>query len=376
MPVDRLALQLIKYREREKLDHTHLLYSHRPQLDPERAAIMRWPLIRRQGQNPQSRYFGRVEFAHRLIEGFEKLQAETDPGRAAVLIGDYDLPRESVPTELLNSAKVWEALLDKMPMTAMIRNLATMTRVGVLGPMSAGTWKVLAELDNPERIRKARVHPIAILMALKTYAEGHGERGRHTWVPVQQIVAALDEAFYTAFDNVESTGKNWMLALDVSGSMGSGRVGGVNLTPAEAVAALSLVTAKVEPKSWIFGFANTFRELGISPGMRLDQVLRRTRERAFGSTDCAQPMIHAREHGLEVDVFVVMTDNETWAGAMHPVQALDLYKRDTGRDAKLVVMGMTATGFSIAHPNRNDMLDMVGFDTAVPPLAREFALAA
>ncbi len=34
----------------------------------------------------------------------------------------------------------------------------------------------------------------------------------------------------------------------------------------------------------------------------------------MGSTDCAQPMIYARQKKLEVDVFIVYTDNETWAG--------------------------------------------------------------
>lgn len=375
LPIDRLALQLIKYRSREGLDQTHLLYSHRPRLDAERSALMRWPLIRRQSGNPQSAYFGKVEFPHRLIEGFEKLQAETDSKRAAVLIRDYNLPREALPTELLNSAEVWEALLPGMPMNAMIRNLATMTRVGVLSDLSSGTLKVLAELDNAERIRKARVHPIALLMALKTYAEGHGDRGRHRWTPVRQIVDALDEAFYTAFDNVEPTGKNWMLALDVSGSMSMGRVGGVNLTPAEAVAALSLVTARVEKASLIFGFADTFRDLGISPRMRLDQVVRRTAGMAFGATDCAQPMIYAERNRIPVDIFFVKTDNETWAEQIHPTQALDSYNRRMGRNARLIVMGMTATEFSIADPSRRDMMDVVGFDTAVPSLVREFALS-
>ena len=71
-------------------------------------------------------------------------------------------------------------------------------------------------------MRKARVHPIALLSALRTYAAGRGVRGKHTWTPVGQIVDALDAAFYTAFENVEPTGKRLLLALDVSGSMTSG----------------------------------------------------------------------------------------------------------------------------------------------------------
>ena len=92
-------------------------------------------------------------------------------------------------------------------MTAMIRNLATMTRVGVLAPGSDGTAKVVARLGDGERIRRARVHPIALLAALRTYAAGRGARGRGEWSPVREVVDALDAAFYTAFGNVEPTGQ-------------------------------------------------------------------------------------------------------------------------------------------------------------------------
>ena len=68
------------------------------------------------------------------------------------MIRDYNLPREAVPTHWLAQREVWAALLDSdMPMTAMIRNLATMTRVGLLTPMSEAAAKVTAELINRER---------------------------------------------------------------------------------------------------------------------------------------------------------------------------------------------------------------------------------
>ena len=107
-------------------------------------------------------------------------------------------------------------------MTALIRNLATMTRVGVLAPGSDGTAKVVAQLGDAERIRRARVHPIAVLAALRTYASGRGVRGRSEWNPVREVVDALDAAFYAAFGNVEPAGKRLLLALDVSGSMTCG----------------------------------------------------------------------------------------------------------------------------------------------------------
>lgn len=59
------------------------------------------------------------------------MQTTEDAQTAADLIHNSGLVREYVPSQLLNDAIVWSALLDKMPMTAMIRNLAKMTTVGL-----------------------------------------------------------------------------------------------------------------------------------------------------------------------------------------------------------------------------------------------------
>jgi 60 kDa SS-A/Ro ribonucleoprotein len=74
-----------------------------------------------------------------------------------------------------------------------------------------------------------------------------------------------------------------------------------------------------------------------------------------------------------VDTFIVYTDDETWYGDMHPHQALEQYRQKTGIPAKLVSVGMTSNGFTIANPNDAGMLDVVGFDTAVPVVISNFA---
>ena len=274
-----------------------------------------------------------------------------------------------------------------MPMTALIRNLATMTRVGVIAPGSDGTARAVAQLGDAERIRAARVHPIALLAALRTYASGRGARGRGEWAPVREVVDALDAAFYVAFDNVEPAGTRLLLALDVSGSMGWGAVAGVpSLTPRDASAALALVTAATEERYEIVGFMRR-----CAPARDLSAtVSRRSRSAAsaaggrvqtvsdlpFGGTDTALPMLYARAKEREVDTFVIYTDSETWAGDVHPVQALRDYRRASGIDARLVVVGMVSNGFSIADPGDPGMLDVVGFDTATPQLISDFARGA
>ncbi len=365
--VGELAYQAVKYRQREGWTHADLLrLSHPKAPSAAHRELYAWIV---DGVVPEGGE------ALKQIQGFEELQKATDAAQAARLIVEHRLPWETVPTELRSSPQVWAALLQEMPLTAMIRNLATMTRVGLVVPMADATRKVVRELKDRERIRKARVHPMAILAALKTYEQGHGERGKHIWTPVQQVVDALNESFYLAFDNVEPTGKRWLLGVDVSGSMSSGAVAGVaGMTPRVAAAAMILVTAATEPEHVIMAFQHQLTPLSISPRQRLDDVVRETERLPFGGTDCALPMLYAMERKLAIDVFVVYTDSETWFGQIHPVQALQQYRQKMGIPAKLIVQAFVANRFSIADPNDAGMLDVVGFDTSVPSLIRDFAV--
>jgi len=63
-------------------------------------------------------------------------------------------------------------------------------------------------------------------------------------------------------------------------------------------------------------------------------------------------------------------------GKLHPSQALREYRERLGIPAKLVVVAMTATRFSIADPDDAGMLDVVGLDVSTPQLITQFAAQA
>jgi 60 kDa SS-A/Ro ribonucleoprotein len=84
-------------------------------------------------------------------------------------------------------------------------------------------------------------------------------------------------------------------------------------------------------------------------------------------------MLYAQAQAREVDTFVIYTDSETWAGDVHPAHALADYRRASGIDARLVVVGLVANEVSIADPTDPGMLHVVGFDTATPQLISDFA---
>jgi 60 kDa SS-A/Ro ribonucleoprotein len=163
-----------------------------------------------------------------------------------------------------------------------------------------------------------------------------------------------------------------MLALDVSGSMDWPTIAGLPITPRVAAGALSLVTAATEPSHVITAFSTGIAPIPLSPRQRLEDAQRVIDQMPAGGTDCSLPMLWASQNKKAVDLFVVYTDSETWAGDIHPMQALQRYRQRMGIPAKLVVVGMASSGFSIADPNDSGTLDVVGFDVAVPQVLSDF----
>lgn len=368
--VDQLAYQLVKYRQRGGWTHRDLLrLAHPTPTDDQHHMLFSWAT----GKDTDR------DSLPDIIAAYETAQASPSPAETVRILERYpNLPREALNPDHLSSPAVWAALLDAdMPITALLRNLATMSRVGLLKPLSVSTAKVVAQLGDEERLRKARVHPLAVLVALRTYQQGYSDRSGQQWDVAAPVVDALDAAFYSAFGNVEPTNKRTMLALDVSGSMGFSDIAGMpGVTPRVGSAAMALVTAAVEPQHIFTAFSTQFVGLNISPRQRLDDVINNISGLPFGGTDCAIPMIAAEAASLEIDTFVVYTDSETWHGQIHPSQALDRYRQKMGIPAKLVVVGMVSNGFTIADPNDPGMLDVVGFDTAAPNVIADFSVSA
>ncbi|GAA4722252.1 SS-A/Ro ribonucleoprotein [Promicromonospora umidemergens] len=369
---DAVAYQAVKYRQREGWSHRDLLrLAHPVTADSALRATFDWVVRGATGEQTPA-----------LVTAFLRAQEATAPAAWSALVREAGLTWEMLPDAALAEPAVWDALLDVgMPATALMRQLPRLTRLGLLPAVGGRTDEVASLLADPERLRRAPVHPVNVLVARRTYASGVSARGTGTWEPTQRIVDALDAAFYAAFGAVEPAGKRMLLAVDVSGSMGTS-IAGMPLTAREASAALALVQLATEPGSSAVGFTtgpgqgwreSVLKPLRISPRRRLDDALRVVDEMPMGGTDCAQPMLYALANGMEVDTFVVYTDSETWHGDVHPHQALRQYRERTAIAARLVVVGMTATEFSIADPTDPGMLDVAGFDAAVPSVISQFA---
>ena len=309
-----------------------------------------------------------------LAKTGEKKDATT---AVAIMEQNKKIQREHLPTELLNTPQIWDTLLSGMGMTALIRNLGKLSQVGVA---SSRTQDIIKMLTEPKAVKDSKVHPLQVLVGMKTYSQGKGDLGSMTWTPNSYITTALSTTFRQSFGNITSTGKRYMIGLDVSGSMGMCMCAGAkNITPREGSVAMAMMTLHAEGAQnvHVYGFSHIFHNFNgkIRPEMTIQDAIKAT-DVPFGATDCALPMIEAlqmyRYNGIVFDVFCVYTDNETYAPNMHPQVALEQYRAATGVDAKLIVVGMTANQLTIADPKDKNTLNLAGFDTSTPELISMF----
>jgi len=320
-PLDKLTFQMVKYRNRNGWNHKDLLrLNHITPLDNRYSALYKYAIT---GEISE-------ELKHdadfKFLKGFELAKMCDNEKEIISIINEYRLTEEMIGTEFRTSAKVQKALLQNLGLTAIIRSLGKFTASGLISNSDMKTLSFIEDkLTNAELIKKSRVHPLQLLDATLVYASGSGVKGNLTWKHNQRILDALDEAFYLSFGNVESTGKNIMLALDVSGSMTWSNISGSSvLTPRTASAAMAMVTARTERNYVVTAFAgggnggnggwgaSALTELNISPKMDMPKIIDSVKGLDFRGTDCALPMMHAIEKKMDIDTFIVYcVDEET-----------------------------------------------------------------
>jgi len=387
-PVDSLAAQIVKYGSRNNWNHRDVLRIAKPKTtDPQRQALYGWVAtgewgwlrryVKEKGQiiDPGTR--DETIAMPRVLEGYIKTREALKNGakgrEVAKIVSDYNLELTMLADAHQAMPEVWKALLVGMKPMALIRNLGNLGKHDILKPLSQELSMVVEKLRNVEELKKARIHPVQALAALYTYSGGKGIRGSGTWNVQGPVVDALNDAFYATFDNVEASGKRFVLGLDISGSMRGTLVNGIpNMKCTTACAAMALVTAAREKNHVFVAFDQSAKQIDISARERLDDVANRIERMANGGTDCAQPILWAMKNKVAADVFVIYTDSETWYGSKHPVQALKEYRKAMGINAKLVVVAMASNGYSIADHDDPLTLSVCGFDTNVPALLSEF----
>lgn len=373
---EALSYQVAKYRQRDGWTHRDVLrLTHPKGISKD---ISRFILN------------GEVtETAPVILRDFERLSTVASADEAVEAIRDAEVVAwEFLPTGVLKDKKVWRELADggHLPMGAMIRNIARLGKNGAFEDnFHEGKLQVISgdeftdivvnALTNEKKIKRSRIHPMDFLKTIAVI--GDGSEG----VP-HEVITALHTGYELSFVNVKDIDASALIGMDVSGSMsalvndprggwgwGWGDQGG--LSCAKAGASLIQVIMEAMRKTRVMAFSHKFLELPITKQMSLNEVHHKVQGLNFGSTDCALPMQYALNKGLEVDAFFVITDNETWYGDQHPFEALKEYRNKVNPKARLFVIALSGTEFTIADPDDPLSYDIAGFDSSMMKIVEE-----
>lgn len=360
---DRLQYQMVKYQNRHGWSHRDVLRQAHPKtIVGKMNNMFLW------ATKPEDEKLDLEGLD--LISAFEWVKETDSAERVVDLINDFKLPWEAIPSKWHRNADVRMALLRSMPLTALIRQLGIYTNLELLTMKSEGEALIREALHNEDILRKARVHPFVILKALQQYAQGRGDKGSLTWRPNPRILEWLEDAFYLSYGNVEPSNAKILLGIDVSGSMTSSLVAGLNnMRSSVAAAAQALVLVNVEPYVDTIAYDTSAYAVQYNKRFSIgDSVL----NVGGGGTNCSIPVLWATQNKQHYDVVINITDNETWYDNNNPSWAMKEYRDHVNPEAKQVIVAMTATGLSIGSPEDRRNLDIVGLDANVPQLITEF----
>ena len=362
--VDRLGYQVVKYRNTGQYSHRNVLrLCHATPMTEEHNNLLRY-LVGKEYDEKQ---------LPKQVRQFVKIQRQANNGKLTeeklvAKIRKHRLTHEMVPTQFKNSVAVWEALAETMPFRATVWNLGTFSRLGMLKRFSGFEKMIVSRLENAEQVKRSRIHPFTLLVAIRNYSKGRGHR--NTWDVNQRVVEALEVALDHSLDAVEDTGKRLALIVDTSGSMGWGNVAGSDMMPREVAGAMAAVQTR-QADTLVLGVDSRLQHLNISKRSRISDVMRELNRYNGGSTNLGLGIKHLIAHKIEVDAIVYYTDNQVNRGE-HVAQLFDEYRRRVNKDAKFICVGMTMNNFTVADPKRNDMLDIAGFDPTAAQVIDSF----
>ena len=372
---DRVAYQILKGRQRKTGDGEQfrpgdLLRLARPKPVNEVEDALFRLAVGKAAPIDVSGYFASAK-------AYYEAQLADTPAKAVRAILAYHVPWEFLRPEVLAAPDVWEALVPTIGMTALIRNLARMTTNGALGPFRQSNARVAARLCDQAALHSARIHPFDLMLARLVYASGAAQPDprapRRTWDPVPEVVDALDRAYALSFGVAEKTRGRVVIGIDRSGSMAARvRHGGSDLGSAYHVAsAVAQTLLHTWTDTWTLEFDDNYHASRLRRDASLGEIF--SLRHGGGGTDVSAPIRWALDNRIEADVFAIVTDNETWAGQRHTTRVLEDYRRVVNPAARVVVVSTTAAGYSVADPKDEGVLNVAGFDSALPTIVAGFA---
>ena len=219
-----------------------------------------------------------------------------------------------------NNKETWEKLIDsgKVGYMALLRNLRN-----ILTANPSNLDKVLATIEDPERVRKSKQLPFRYLSAYKELGNIGGSRA----------FDVLENAIEASIDNLPKLSGTTVIAVDISGSMGDLVSAKSKVRCYEIAVLLGLIANKICENSYLYHFNSGIKKVAVSHRTAILETTVKTI--CNGGTNMYLPFEKMINDNVEADRVIILSDNECnssgyWSA---PVQRIaDLYRKNTGND--------------------------------------------
>ncbi len=226
------------------------------------------------------------------------------------------------------SKEQWREIALNMPWNTLRQSLVLLGRRGVFGS-DAVAEELAQHLGNAEEVRNWNAFPFELLATWKAIRNTQD-------IPIV-ISNAIQQAMEHAVSNVPEIKGNTLIAVDVSGSMGSAAITGRSNKPSivSVVEAASLIACSLLRKnktSQLIGFDCNHTQYGscrchhMRPydkvsGVYLmdylnpyDSIMTNVNKMEFpgGGTDCSLPFMYAQQVTRTFDNIILLSDNQSW----------------------------------------------------------------
>jgi 60 kDa SS-A/Ro ribonucleoprotein len=273
------------------------------------------------------------------IRAFEALkQAKTDAEKVKA-ITEGRLPHE-VATSFAGSSKaVWDAIVPQLPVFALVRNLATLERQGVLDGHRA---LIEGKLSNPEVIKRSRMFPFRFLQA--------SEKVGSNWA-----TDALRDAVELAFVNVPAIEGRTAVFLDISVSMNG-----------DFLRTAALFAISIMKQTKLNGRLITFNDRAhdVQVSARDSILTQASRIQVNGCTNVAAPMYKLLQERDKVDTVVLISDEQQNAGTPF-YDVLMQYRRSINPNVRSFLINVSPYRNAIVDPKDPQVSYIFGWSDQV-----------
>lgn len=296
-----------------------------------------------------------------------QITRDVEAFKLAKLTGEMRVPLPDVPFNMIDNLPLtpeeWRLLFRRGGLQFTRMNLNTAQRHGVFNDESIVN-EIAARLSDSEAVRKSKQFPYQWLMAYLAVKDDID-------MP-NAIKKALHAAMEHATMNVPSFDGEVYVAVDSSGSMSLAVTGdrGRSTTKArycDVAALFAACVVRTSPNARVIAFDE---KAVFVPMESMDTVMTMATKlaRCGGGTDCSAPLCLLVNAKRKVDLFILISDNESWYDASYYGKAkssdfwTEIVRRNPGAKQVRINISPNATD---QLPQRKDTLRVGGFNDSV-----------